>query len=73
MLGENYPDRVDRDEQPEATIENVPDDIIKGALSIATRYVACPECRTKQFVNEMPGHNTTAECRNCGFSMRVVG
>lgn len=68
-----WPDRVPRDDQPDATPENVPDDVLSSALATATMYGACPECGTEQFIPTTPGHNTRWNCRECEFEMKVVG
>lgn len=63
--------RVDPEERPKATIENVPKDKIIEALGIATVYQECPRCGTKQFLNFMPGHNYTEKCKECDYSGTV--
>lgn len=69
----SYPKRVPRDEQPEYTIENIPDDVLKSAISIAVKYGACPHCGESQFYNTVPGHNSSHECQECNETMTVVG
>jgi hypothetical protein len=69
----NYPNSVDSDETPEATIENVPDDVLEATLSYAVTYKACPDCGREQFIPVVPGHNSTRDCRECGFEMKVIG
>lgn len=69
----DYPRHVPADERPERTLENIPDDVVSNALTIATRYGECPECNERQFYTVMPGYNTTHECTECGLEMRVVG
>lgn len=70
---DDYPERVSRDERPETTVENVPDDVLESALSIAVSYGECPRCGTRQFHPIMPGHNTSWDCRDCDNPMRIVG
>jgi len=60
--------RINLEDRKEATIENVPNEVIKKALDIATVYEECPKCGTRQFLEFMPGHNTEGECKNCGFT-----
>lgn len=68
----DFPD-TERENRPEPTVENVPEDVLKSALSIATAWKKCPNCGTKQFVNVVPGHNSSHECRDCGESYTAVG
>jgi len=72
MNSDKYPNRVDMDDRPEPTVSNVPEDVLESALSIATRYGECPECDTAQFYPVVPGHNSSWDCRECGFTMQVV-
>jgi hypothetical protein len=72
MTSWNYSDR-DREERPEPTVESVPDDVIEGALDIAVAWKKCPGCSVEQFINIVPGHNTSHECKNCGESYKVIG
>jgi transposase-like protein len=69
----DYPNRVPREEQPEATPENVPDDVLDSAISIAVTYGECPECGHQQFHPIVPGHNSAWDCADCGYEMRIVG
>lgn len=68
-----YPDRVSKDERPESTVENIPDDILRSAIKTATTYGECPECSERQFMVIIPGHNSSHKCRNCEEVMTVVG
>lgn len=70
---DRWPDRVSKDEWPERTVENIPDDVVDTALSIATMYGACPNCGEEQFIPTTPGHNSRWTCRACDFEMKVVG
>lgn len=72
-MRDDYPDHVSRDEQPSKTVENIPDDIVEGALSIGVGYGACPECGEEQFYNRAPGRNAYHDCVECGFGMTIVG
>lgn len=70
---ERYPERIDPENQPDASTENIPDDVLEHAIEIAVRYAACPDCGHEQFIPSTPGHNTNHDCGKCGFEMRVVG
>lgn len=72
MTSWDFPD-TDREERPEATVENVPDDVVESAVSIATAWKKCPRCGTEQFVNVVSGFNSSHECRECGGEYTVVG
>lgn len=69
----DYPERVPRDEQPARSPNNIPDDVLDRAISIAVRYGECPYCGERQFYTTVAGYNTSHECGECGESMRVVG
>jgi len=60
-------------DRPEPTLENIPDDVVKAALSIAVTYQACPYCGEEQFLPVVAGRNTYHDCRACGDEMSVVG
>lgn len=68
-----YPKRIPIDEQPEPTPDNVPDEILRDAVKIATGYGSCPKCDTRQWYNTVAGYNTSHECVECEFTMRIVG
>jgi len=70
---ERYPDHVPESDRPDPTCDNVPEDVLSTALDWATMYVACPECGEQQFIPTLAGHNTTCDCRECGFEMKIVG
>ena len=70
---DNYPSRVSEEHRPDRTPENIPDDVLEAAISVATEYGTCPHCGEAQFYPVMAGHNTTWECRECGDEMRIVG
>lgn len=67
-----YPKDVPRDERKEATVENVPDDIIESAL-YSVDYGECPECGERQFYRVVAGHNSEHDCVGCGETLRIVG
>lgn len=69
----NTPDYVDFDEQPEFTKENIPEDVLEEAISIAVAYGECPFCEFEQFYPIVPGHNSSWDCRDCGEEMSIVG
>lgn len=69
----NYPDYVPIDEQPDHTVENIPEDVLSSAIRIAVTYGECTHCETRQFHPFMPGHNTTWECKSCETEMQIVG
>jgi uncharacterized protein (DUF983 family) len=68
-----YPDHVPREDRPDPTPENIPDDLVRSALATATVYGACPECGEKQFFPRVTGHNTDTSCSECGQPIRIVG
>ena len=70
---DRWPDRVPYDDQPDATPENVPDDVLSSALEIATTYGKCPNCGTEQFIPTTPNMNSRWNCRKCTYEMKVVG
>lgn len=67
------PDPVPLGDRPEQTVETIPDEIVTKALETATVYRACPECDSRQWMIQVPGHNSTHECNDCGETLTVVG
>jgi len=67
-----YPNHVPMDERPDRTIENIPDDVIEKAISTC-QYKECPHCGHRQWFNYVPGHNSSAECKDCGEEVPLVG
>jgi hypothetical protein len=67
------PERISLDEQPDATVEAVPDDIVEDAVEWCTEYARCPECGEEQFFLKRPGWNTTTECSECDTEVKIVG
>jgi ribosomal protein S27AE len=70
---DKYPNSIPKDEWPERAVEYIPQDVLDAVLSFAVEYGACPNCKEEQFYPVLAGHNTTWDCRECGFEMRVVG
>lgn len=73
MEDKNYPDRVPREERPDATVESVPKDVLDQAIEWAVDYAKCSNCAEPQFYPILAGHNTEWDCRKCGEPIRVVG
>jgi hypothetical protein len=65
--------RIPKEEQEEATVEKVSEEIVEKAVKWASRYASCPHCETEQFFFERPGWNTTNECQDCESEVLVVG
>lgn len=63
---------VPQDDRPDATVENVPDDVVAEVVLIATYYGACPSCGEEQFVPYFEGYTNTYDCRYCGFEIHMV-
>lgn len=67
-----YPEYVEQEKTPEKRIEDIPDDVVAQAMRTVD-YQRCPYCETEQWINRVPGHNSTHECKECGEVLRVVG
>lgn len=63
--------RVPEREHPDATPQNIPDNVLKEAIAIAIEYRECLHCGERQFFSTISGRNTTAGCRACQQEMRV--
>ena len=72
MRDGEYPNRVPHEEMPEATPENVPDDVIKEALK-CLQYVECPECETRQWKRYVSGRNSSGKCVECDTVLKLIG
>jgi len=70
--GRDYPNRVPKDEIPEKTVGNLPDELVEQLLADA-KYCECPECGWRQWEQLIRGHNNHYECNNCGNQMTLVG
>jgi len=70
---EEHPNRVPMEERPDATVDNIPDEVLESAIKNGVSYGECPECQTQQFHPTVPGHNTSWECLDCGFVMHIIG
>lgn len=65
--------RVPVDERPEATVDNVPDEVINKALNVSVSYGRCPYCEKEQFHIFVSGHSWTTKCSGCEKSVKVIG
>jgi len=62
---------VPKDEKPEFSIENVPDNVIEKAIEWATVYTECGNCGERQFMHFRPGYGSTEECKECGVDNHI--
>jgi predicted RNA-binding Zn-ribbon protein involved in translation (DUF1610 family) len=68
-----YPDHVRLEDRPDANPDNVPTPVLEEAVENAVMYGACPECGEAQFYPFKSGYNTLWDCKECGFTMMIVG
>lgn len=69
----DYPDYVPKDETPDATVENIPNEVVERAISITCSYKECAECGARQWFAYVPGRNSEQDCCECGEVNRLVG
>lgn len=65
-------ERMERvDDKPEPTVENIPDKILQGVISMAVSYGKCPACGKEQFYSRRPGYNSYHYCVRCDEEIRT--
>jgi len=70
---DDVPELPPRDEIPERTVENIPNELLEDVVLSTCKYRLCPHCEEGQWFYYMSGHTRNADCVTCGDEVTLIG
>lgn len=67
------PELPSRDEIPERTVENVPNNMLEKIVLMNCKYRLCPHCEEGQWFYYNSGHTRNVDCVECGDEVTLIG
>ena len=70
---EDTPELPPRDEIPECTVENIPNELIENLIVKTCRHRLCAHCDEGQWFYYNSGHTRTVNCIECSDEIVLMG
>jgi len=67
------PNLPSREEIPERTVENVPNEMLEELVLRTFKYRLCPHCEEGQWFYYNSGHTVNVDCVECGDEVTLIG
>jgi len=70
---DDVPELPPREEIPERTVENVPNEMLEELVLRTFKYRLCPHCEEGQWFYYNSGHTRTVNCIECSDEIVLMG